>query len=79
MEKVEFNKAFGNFVRAKRIEKNLTQSKLSDSLSIDYQYLSRIERGLISPTLFWTKRLANAFEMSLAEFVEELENYKPYL
>ena len=72
MEKTAFNKVFGEFVREKRIELKLSQAQLGDKMSLDYQYISRVERGLISPTLYWISTLASAFEMQPEEFVKEM-------
>ena len=72
MEKTTFNKVFGEFVRDKRIVLNLSQAQLSDKMALDYQYISRVERGLISPTLYWITTLASAFEMQPQDFVKEM-------
>jgi transcriptional regulator with XRE-family HTH domain len=53
MDKAAFNKSFGEYVRKKRLEQNLSQPQLSYKMGLDYQYISRVERGLISSTLFW--------------------------
>ena len=75
MEKTAFNKIFGEFVRVKRINLKLSQSNLGDRMGLDYQYISRVERGLISPTLFWIIALSRAFELPLELFISEFVNY----
>ena len=75
MEKTTFNKIFGEFVRVKRINLKLSQSTLGDRMGLDYQYISRVERGLISPTLFWIIGLSRAFELPLELFISEFVNY----
>ena len=75
MEKTAFNKIFGEFVREKRTRLKLSQSNLGDRMGLDYQYISRIERGLISPTLFWIIGLSNAFELPLELFISEFVEY----
>jgi transcriptional regulator with XRE-family HTH domain len=75
MDKAAFNKVFGEFVRQKRLEQKLSQPQLSYKMGLDYQYISRVERGLISPTLFWIIGLATALEMSLEGFIIELSDY----
>jgi transcriptional regulator with XRE-family HTH domain len=72
MEKVEFNKLFGEFVRMKRKQLNLSQQQLAYKMGLDYQYISRVERGLISPTLFWIVGLSKVLETTLDQFVSEL-------
>lgn len=69
MEKSEFNKRLGLLIRKKRIERGLTQLELADAMNLDYQYISRIERGLISPTLYWMSKLASALNMPLLDFI----------
>jgi transcriptional regulator with XRE-family HTH domain len=75
MEKTTFNKVFGEFVREKRIALNLSQAQLSDKMALDYQYISSVERGLVSPTLYWIVGLANAMELPLETFIKEFSNY----
>ena len=75
MEKTAFNKIFGEFVREKRIHLKLSQSNLGDRMGLDYQYISRVERGLISPTLFWIIGLSNAFELPLELFIREFVEF----
>ncbi len=75
MEKEDFNKKFGEFVRLKRLALQLNQPQLADRLGLDYQYISRVERGLISPTLFWITKLSTALGMSLGAFVREFAVY----
>ena len=75
MEKTTFNKIFGEFVRVKRINLKLSQSNLGDRMGLDYQYISRVERGLISPTLFWIIGLSRAFELPLELFISQFVNY----
>jgi len=75
MEKAAFNKIFGEFVREKRTRLKLSQSNLGDRMGLDYQYISRVERGLISPTLFWIIGLSNAFELPLELFISEFVEF----
>ena len=73
MDKPEFNKRLGFLIRKKRIEKGLTQLELADLMNLDYQYISRIERGLISPTLFWFTKLSEALNIHSSDFMHEFE------
>jgi transcriptional regulator with XRE-family HTH domain len=72
MDKLVFNKRLGEFVRLKRIQLKLSQPQLADRVGLDYQYISRVERGLISPTLHWLCNLSEAFEMTPTDFINEL-------
>jgi len=76
VDKNKFNKKFGLFVAKKRIELGLTQSGLASILGNNAQNISRLERGEVSPTLFWVKDLAKAFNMSLTQVIAEFESFK---
>jgi len=45
MDKAAFNKSFGEYLRKKRLEQKLSQPQLSCKMGLDYQYISRVERG----------------------------------
>lgn len=77
MEKQEFNIIFGKFVKYKRTNKGWSQSELAAKLRHNYQNVSRIERGEISPTFYWCfELLAFAFDMKCSELVQEFEVFK---
>ena len=76
MEKAKFNKQFGLFVAKKRNELNLTQSELAALLGNNPQNISRLERGEVSPTLYWLNILAKAFGQTLSELIQEFESKK---
>lgn len=76
MDKNQFNKLFGEFIRQKRIAKNWSQSELADKLNNNFQNISRLERGEISSTLYWIDGLAKAFGELLSDIIIEFENYK---
>ena len=66
-----FDKQFGQFVKKKREEMGWSQVNLADRVGNNYQNISRLERGEITPTLFWCYKLANAFEMDLPDLIRE--------
>lgn len=76
MDKQKFNKRFGKFVAQKRTALKLTQSELAAKVGNNPQNISRLERGEVSPTLYWTLQLAKAFDTTLSELVSELEKFK---
>ncbi len=77
MEKLEFNNVFGKFVKFKRTEKGWSQSELASKIGHNSQNVSRMERGKISPTLYWCYEiLAPAFEMDLMQFLTEFEIFR---
>lgn len=75
MEKIEFDKKLGLYIRQLRKEKTWNQRDLATKMGNPYQNISRLERGEISPTLYWIGRLSEVFEMSLSEFVEGFEQF----
>lgn len=76
MDKNQFNILFGKFIKQKRIEKKWSQSELADKLDNNFQNISRLERGEISPTLYWLDGLAIAFVERLSNIILEFENFK---
>jgi transcriptional regulator with XRE-family HTH domain len=74
MEKLEFNKAFGLFIKKKRTLKGWSQTDLASLLGNNSQNISRIERGELTPTIFWFQKLANAFDYSASEFLKDFED-----
>lgn len=73
---IQFNKQFGQYVKKKRLELNWSQAELASKVGNNYQNISRMERGEISPTLFWCYKLAAAFELNLSDLIKEL-GFKP--
>jgi transcriptional regulator with XRE-family HTH domain len=73
MEKQRYNILFGEFVRFKRSQKNMSQSDLADLMGNNFQNISRLERGLITPTLFWVQNLADAFDFKLSDLIIDFE------
>ena len=71
MEKEQFNSEFGAFIKAKRESLGLTQQDLSAKMNIDYQSISRLERGKVAPTLHWCYRLAEALEIELPTLLKD--------
>ena len=73
VNKEKFNKKCGEFVYKKRSELGMTQSKLASLIGNNAQNISRLERGEVSPTLYWLTLLAKAFEVKLSELIKEFE------
>ena len=74
LEKSEFNVKFGRYVAYKRRELGFTQSELAAKVGNNAQNISRLERGEVSPTLFWVTTLASSFELSLSQLIFEFES-----
>ncbi len=79
MQKTNLNKRFdilfGLYIKKKRIEKGWSQAELASRVENNFQNISRMERGEITPTLFWCYKLANAFEADLPKLLNEF-NFK---
>ncbi len=73
MDKTKFNKKFGKFVAFKRTQLGITQSELAARMDNNPQNISRLERGEISPTLYWVYNLSNALGIKLHELIKEFE------
>ncbi len=68
-----FDKKFGKYVLKKRVAKGWSQSELASRVDNNFQNISRLERGEITPTLFWCYKLADALEIELHELIKELK------
>ncbi len=68
-----FDKQFGLYVKKKRLEKGWSQSELASRVENNFQNISRLECGEITPTLFWCYKLAEAFEVDLSEIINEFD------
>jgi ribosome-binding protein aMBF1 (putative translation factor) len=75
MEKSEFNIAFGQFIKNKRQVLNWSQIDLASKIGNNPQNISRIERGEINPTIFWTTKLAQVFNCLTSELIKEFEDF----
>lgn len=72
MEKVDFNKLIGKIIREVREQKGLTQSEVALMMDIDAQNLSKYERGLISPTVYWVHKYCKAVKCDFSTFMKLL-------
>lgn len=57
--------AIGKNIRQKRKEKNLTQEKLANQMDTSAQYISRIERGKVGPSLEFLYKISAALNCSI--------------
>lgn len=70
-----FDRQFGEFILKKRIKKGWSQAELASRLGNNFQNISRLERGEITPTLFWCYKLADAFEIELVELLKDFRKH----
>lgn len=73
MDKSEFNKSIGVAIRKLRTSKGLSQRDLASEMNINFQNISAVERGEVSPTLFWISKLCECLEIELSEFVKDIK------
>ncbi|MES2589876.1 MAG: helix-turn-helix transcriptional regulator [Bacteroidota bacterium] len=76
MNKSDYNKTFGIFLKQKRTSKNWSQTDLASKLENNSQNISRIERGELTPTIFWIEKLATAFEIKTSQLISEFEDMR---
>jgi len=53
---------FGERVRELRLERDLTQEELAEATSLSVEYVSKIERGLASPSSSVIAQICDALE-----------------
>lgn len=66
-------KLIGRKLKATRLRNDMTIQELAENSSVSSNMISRIERGLTTPSVEIMVKLANAFGMSINYFVEEAE------
>jgi ribosome-binding protein aMBF1 (putative translation factor) len=68
-----FDKQFGKYIKKKREERGWSQIELASRIENNFQNISRLERGEITPTLYWCYKLADVFEIDLSDMIKELD------
>ena len=66
-------KAIGVVVRELRDQAGLSQERLSADCGFDRTYISRVERGIINPTVSRLWRIADALETPLSHIARRME------
>jgi XRE family aerobic/anaerobic benzoate catabolism transcriptional regulator len=69
MQEMTFRKTLSRAVRDARRKRGLTQRALAHHSGITEKYLSRIELGLVTPSVFVTFRLCHALAVDLGELL----------
>ena len=64
----------GSILRSSRKERSLSQEQLARSMGVKRSYVSRIERGSSSPSLYSLLRAVSALGMDLAELFIRLRS-----
>lgn len=68
---------FGSRLRGCRLEAGLSQEALGDLATVHRTYVSLLERGDATPTLYSVVRLAEALGLDPAELVRGLKTGSP--
>ncbi|MFA9476956.1 helix-turn-helix domain-containing protein [Phycisphaerales bacterium AB-hyl4] len=63
---------FGTAIRRLRSERGWTQEGLANAADLHRNYVGDLERGKRNPTLHVVAQLADAFELSLSELLEDV-------
>ncbi len=67
--------SFGKKIRSIREDKNITQTKLAESIGISQNFLGDIERGLKLPSVETLIKISNFLKVSIDSlFAESLDN-----
>ncbi|ABA88702.1 helix-turn-helix transcriptional regulator with cupin domain [Syntrophotalea carbinolica DSM 2380] len=71
---MQLKNLIGKKLKAIRLKNNLTIQVVSERAHVSANMISRIERGLTTPSVEILLRLGSVFEKSINYFVEEVEN-----
>ena len=66
-------KAIGAVVRELRDQAGLSQERLSADCGFDRTYISRVERGIINPTVSRLWKIADALDTPLSQIAKRME------
>ena len=66
-------RAIGAVVRELREKSGRSQERLSGECGFDRTYISRVERGIINPTLSRLWKIADALETPLSQLAKRME------
>ena len=71
MKDVSFLEAIGSRIKDIRIRKNMTQFELAVRCEFEKASMSRIESGKTNPTVLTLKKISNALEVPVCDFLKE--------
>jgi len=71
---VPLAKRVGEAIRILRNERKMSQQRLADSMGTARSYLSKLERGLIDPSLSTLERAARALRLDVPEVFLRVRN-----
>jgi len=70
----DLDAAFGITLRKLRLAKKLTQEQLGFESGLRRTFISSLELGEKQPSLATIQKLAPVFELSMARFIQKVEN-----
>lgn len=70
MNKKDLQIQFGNNLRRIRLEKGFTQEQLANELGVEISQISRIERGVISTSIYTLYQFKLVLDIDLNEFFD---------
>lgn len=62
---------FGEFIRAQRERKSMTQTEVADMVGLHQTYYSKIELGKREVDLFKAMAICKALDIDLSDFIKE--------
>lgn len=68
MQKNEFNKKIGEYIKFLRTKRGLSQADLASEMNINAQNISEIERGKVNPTMYWIERMCKSININPKDF-----------
>jgi len=66
------NKKLGKIIQKRRLELGFSQEKLGQISNLHRTYISLLERGLRSPTITTTIKVAKALNLNISELLKGL-------
>ena len=73
MKTFDYKKAFGHFLRGRRLAENVSQEAFAYQLGINRTYYGKIERGENSVTLDKIEAIASYLNLSVSELFIQIE------
>lgn len=73
------DKDLGKKIKYIRKQRNLTLQNLADKTGLSVAFMSKLERGLTSPTISSLLKVCKALEVDLAELTQSPENLSPVI
>jgi transcriptional regulator with XRE-family HTH domain len=71
MSDINFLVSIGSRIKEIRTKKNMTQFELAVRCEFEKASMSRIESGKTNPTVLTLRKISNALEVPVSEFLKE--------